>query len=160
MQLALERANAFAADQQEDTDKNTAAPTVTPVPTVTPAPSTSMAPSSPPIHSPNVCEGAILNRMIIHEWQYTVETVEHADIDAVVGEVEEILQRRLVPLILQCYNAEVAPISIVAVDATLPRDNISTTSTYPSPALNSILVFLMLNSLFRVFLSLALPPTG
>jgi hypothetical protein len=110
--LAMERAEGFNPDEASS-------PTVTPAPTISPAPTVT------PVHSPNVCEGADLSRLELFKWKYTIETVAQADVNAVIGQVEEMLQERLVPLLLSCNAKNVANASIVAIDCTLPLDTIS-----------------------------------
>jgi hypothetical protein len=127
--LALERANGASSAAPTTSP----APTATISPTITPAPTMTALPTNPPVHPNNVCEGAILNRLEIYTWAYTIETVPNADTDAVIGEVEEILQERLIPLLLECFNAEALNATIVAIDATLPRDTISVDSTFVLP---------------------------
>lgn len=112
--LALERAGGFNPDEFSSPQ-----PTMTPAPTITPSPTFS------PVHSPNVCEGADLTRLELFKWKYTIETVAQADINTVIGGVEEMLQERLVPLLLSCNAESAANASIVAIDCTLPLDTIS-----------------------------------
>jgi hypothetical protein len=127
--LALERANGLA-EVISSAPTISSAPSLSPAPTISISPTISNAPSHPPVHSNNVCEGAKLNRLEIYTWAYTIETVPNADTDAVIGEVEEILQERLIPVLLQCLNSEASAATIVAIDATMPRDTISRDSTF------------------------------
>lgn len=123
--LALERAGDFNPDEA-----SSPSPTGSPAPTITPFPTGS------PVHSPNVCEGADMNRLELFNWKYTVETVAHANLDAVIGGVEEMLQERLVPILLSCNNENVVNASIVAIDCTLPLDTVSTDGKcFPLPDL-------------------------
>lgn len=127
--LALERANNNNNNKVETTS---ASPSTTPTasPSLSPAPSVSAAPSLTPVHSPNTCPGAILNRLAIYEWKYTIETVPNANIDSVIGEVEEILQERLIPRLLECNNPNAVNGTVVAIDGTFPRDTVSLDSTF------------------------------
>ena len=107
-------------------------PTASPsaYPTISFAPTVSHAPTPSPVLSPNQCDGAEMNRLVLVDWKYTIETVPNANIDKVIGEVEEMLQESLVPLLLECKNDEAASATIVVVDCTLPRDVISENSEY------------------------------
>ena len=71
-----------------------------------------------------------MNRLVVATWEYTIETVPGADPDMVIGEVEETLQEKLVPMILECNNPDAEFATIVAVDGTLPRDRASDESTF------------------------------
>lgn len=113
--LALERAGFFNPDEVSPPPISGSPP-----PTVTPFPTGS------PVHSPNVCEGADMNRLELFNWKYTIETVAHADTGSVIGEVEEILQEKLIPILLSCNNKNATNASIVAIDSTLPQDTVST----------------------------------
>lgn len=112
--IALERAGVFNPDEA-----SSPSPTGSPAPTITPVPTVS------PVHSPNVCEGADLSRLELFKWKYTIETVAQADVNAVIGGVEEMLQERLVPILLSCNAEDAVNASIVAIDCTLPLDTIS-----------------------------------
>lgn len=112
--LALERAGVYNPDEELSPP-----PTGSPAPTITPVPTVS------PVLSPNVCEGADLSRLELFNWKYTIETVAQADVNTVIGSVEEMLQERLVPLLLSCNAKDAVNASIVAIDCTLPLDTIS-----------------------------------
>lgn len=111
--LALERAGEFNPDEVSSPPP-VGSPTITPFPT------------GSPVHSTNVCEGADMSRLEIFDWKYTIETVAHSDIDTVIGGVEEMLQERLVPILLSCNDENARNASIVAIDCTLPLDTVST----------------------------------
>ncbi|GAX28423.1 hypothetical protein FisN_4Hh386 [Fistulifera solaris] len=137
--LAMERAEGFNPDEASS-------PTVTPAPTITPSPTVT------PVHAPNVCEGADLSRLELFKWKYTIETVAQADVNAVIGQVEEMLQERLVPLLLSCNAKDVANASIVAIDCTLPLDTISLEAVC-APELNADHNCTAVDGTMRVFLS-------
>ena len=124
----LDRIVNLALEQSRRTQSPTLSPTLSP--SVSPAPSLSTAPSLTPVYSPNTCPGAIQNRLVVFSWKYTMETVPYADVDTVMGEVEEILQEKLIPRILECNNEQAVNGTVVSLDATFPRDELSTDSTY------------------------------
>ena len=125
---AAENASSAPTVTPSPTSSPTLSPTVSEAPSVSESPSVSNAPSLTPVHSPNTCPGGILNRLVIFNWKYTIEAVPGADIDTVIGEVEEILQENLIPVLLQCNNADAVNGTVVAIDGTFPRDTVSVDS--------------------------------
>lgn len=129
VKLAMDRANGIFTEQSDEN------------PTASPSPTLSSAPTLSPISGPNVCPGAVMNRLVVVKWKYTIETVPRANPDTVIGEVEEIVQESLIPLIMQCNNDEAANASIVALEGTLPRDTISNDSTLQQSEYRQLVFF-------------------
>ena len=184
VQLALERASgtmtpsampstapvAVPAETTTTEDSTTPTTTTTQAPTESPslssitnddAPTLNPASSFPPVLQMNMCPGAILNRLVLVGWKYTIETAPTADPSQVIGEVEEILQESLIPIVLSCNinnnNNELGAVnnnnpSIVAIDSTLPRDSISDNAVC-APEVSPSNVCTVIDGIIRIFLS-------